>query len=298
MLNNVTVVIRSVGERTSKACYNAIAGQVSEDNIFVVNKTPFSEAVRANFEIGINQNLPWTLSVDADLILSENAVRSMVDAFSKLKGNYFIYQGWVYDKFFNGFRTGGPHLYRTSLLEQAITYLPHKDSNLRPESSIYVEMQKLGYGYYVDKTYFGLHDFEQSKRDIYRKFFLHAKKHKTQLKRFLDTWKDRILIDNDFIYALKGLADGLTYKGDVYVDKHFFDEKYNTFYADFNIEEKTLEIDDQVFKEYFFLAEETLAKTKNLLHVDDNGMLKKDNKVNLLDKIKIKVAKVVKKSGV
>ncbi|MDO5981659.1 hypothetical protein [Flavivirga spongiicola] len=295
MLDNVTVVIRSVGERTEKACYNAILKQVIKENIFIVNEQPFSEAVRRNFEIGVKQNLRWTLSVDADLILSNNAIKEMVDAFSKLENSYFIYQGWVYDKFFKDFRTGGPHLYRTSLLEKAIEFIPKEGTSLRPESSTYIAMKELGHGYFVDNKYYGLHDFEQNKQDIYRKFFLHAKKHRKLLGKFLDSWKEDILKDEDYIFALKGLSDGLLYKGKIFIDVDFFKQKSNHFFSELSIKEKDSFLNEDVLKEYFYMVENQLTKAKNKLKIDDNNKNENNKEVSFLMKMKNKVIKTIHK---
>lgn len=295
MLDNITVVIRSVGERTEKACYNTILKQVVKENVFIVNEKPFSEAVRRNFEIGIKQNLQWTLSVDADLILTDNAIKTMVDEFSKLESSCFIYQGWVYDKFLKDFRTGGPHLYRTSLLKKAIEFIPNEGASLRPESSTYIAMKELGHGYFVGSKYYGLHDFEQNKHDIYRKFFLHAKKHRNLVSKFLNSWKNNILIDEDYLFALKGLTDGLLYNDEVFVDAAFFKEKSNLVFGELNILEKNSLLDDFAFDEYFRIAEETLFKEKRKLGIDNNGKSSNDKNENLLIKIKNKAIKKIKK---
>lgn len=295
MLDNVIVVIRSVGERTEQACYNAILKQVDSKNIVIVNKQPFSEAVRANFEIGIQRNQKWTLAVDADLILRENAIKDMIDAFSKLDDSYFIYQGWVYDKFFKDFRTGGPHLYRTSLLKKAIAFIPKEGTSLRPESSTYTVMNELGHGYFVDNKYYGLHDFEQNKHDIYRKFFLHAKKHTKLVGKFLNKWKGDILKDEDYVFALKGLSDGLLSGDEIFVDAEFFKKKSNYLFKEFDIREKESFSNKTMFRKYFDFAEAQLAAKKKILEIDDSNNPKTNKKVNLLTKIKNKAIKMINK---
>ena len=291
MLDNVTVVIRSTGERTEQACYNSVLQQVRKENIFIVNKKPFSEAVRANFKIGIEQNKPWTLALDADLILAKGAISQMIVKLEELGDNYYIYQGWVYDKFFKGFRTGGPHLYRTSLLQKGITFIPKEGKSLRPESDTYRAMQEIGYHYYVDNRYYGLHDFEQYKRDIYRKFFLHSKKHRSYVKQFMESWKHDILLDADYSIALKGLSDGLLYDGEVLIDTDFFAEKSNHIFTELGVVEKGELIKEDVFKDYFLEVENKLPKKDNWLdkEVDDSKNAKDIKNASILKKIKRKL---------
>lgn len=293
MLDNVTVVIRSVGERTEKACYSAISELVASKNIFVVHQRPFSAAVKANFEIGMKQNKEWTLAVDADLILYNGAIKEMIAAFSKLEQSYFIYQGWVYDKFFKDFRTGGPHLYRTELLHKAIDFIPDEGTSLRPESSTYIEMDKLGHGYFVDNNYYGLHDFEQNKTDIYRKFFLHAQKHRKWIPKFLEAWKGDVLKDEDYVIAMRGLCDGLLFTDKIFVDAGFFEKKSKHLFEELGVTEKSALTDQQVFKAYFDLAQNELKNKPEKLETNDSK--KQVGETKLFRKIKNKAIRAIRK---
>ncbi|MCO4822492.1 MAG: hypothetical protein KC469_10515, partial [Flavobacteriaceae bacterium] len=66
---NVTVIIRSVGERTTDACFKIISKQVPKTHIHIISEVPFSKAVTETFKIAIRENRNWTLAVDADLLL-------------------------------------------------------------------------------------------------------------------------------------------------------------------------------------------------------------------------------------
>lgn len=294
MNHNVTVVIRSSGERTEKACYDIVRKQLSSNNIFIIKEKPFSLAVKRNFEIGIKEDRKFTLALDADILLRDNAVEDMIDRMENLSNDYFMYQGCVYDKFYGDFRAGGPHLYRTSLLREAIKYIPVDGSNLRPESATYIEMKKKGFHYYCDNIYYGLHDFGQFKIDIYRKFFLHAKKHKVLVHNFLDKWKKNIIDDEDYIIALRGLSDGLLYNGKVYINVDFFNEKSRFLFDILNVKEKvkkfTLnEVDEKIFDINIKLQNNLIKKgiidskqkrTKKNLKFRLKKLLKKVLKIN------------------
>lgn len=250
MINTVTVIIRSIGERTENLCYKYVLREVSKENVFLINERPFREAVIKGFRIGLNRGTKWTLAIDADIILKENAISEMIAKFETLSEKYFLYQGCVFDKFYNNFRSGGPHLYRTELLKELINFVPEDGESLRPESDSFYGLINKGYHYYNDNKLFGLHDFEQSYFDIYRKFFLHAKKHKSSIPVFLNKFKKKITLDNDYQIANRGISDGLLYKNKLFVDVDFFKEKYKTFSVLQLVEKSTL-IDEKKIITFF-----------------------------------------------
>jgi hypothetical protein len=83
-------------------------------------------------------------------------------------------------------------------------------------------MADIGFHYYFGKEVYGLHDYEQFYKDIYRKGFLHAKKHWRYLSHFEKFWFDNKQIDFDFSVALFGFEQAQKYTGTVYVDRNFF----------------------------------------------------------------------------
>lgn len=262
ILQDITVVIRSSNERTIQSCLGLVKRQIPENQVFEVNERPFSKAVKKTFEIGIREGKKWTLAIDADILVKDHAISEMISSFSKLDNSYYVYQGYIFDKFYQKFRRGGPHLYRTSLLKKAINLIPKEGTSLRPESATYLKMKELGYHYFYDTKWFGLHDFEQYYEDIYRKFFLHAKKHQHQAPSFLETWKNEILEDKDVVYALKGLSDGLIFEGITYVDTDFFKKKSAHLIEQLNFVEKSNKIDESVIASHFKCVEEKFKKYK------------------------------------
>ena len=90
-----------------------------------------SKAVTKTFEIGLEKNKEWTLAIDADIILAENAIQNMIESASKLSDKLYIYQGYVIDKIFGTAREGGPHLYKTSHLIDALKALKRTKNNFR-----------------------------------------------------------------------------------------------------------------------------------------------------------------------
>lgn len=222
MKNNVTVVIRHTNERTLDMCLKLLVSQVPLKNLYIISETPFSSAVTKTFEIGIDCDNDWTLAIDADIFVTNDCVDILVSVAENLEDYFFEIQGRILDKFYGVPRGGGPHLYRTKYLKEAIKFIPEEGTSLRPESDTYDKMAEIGYHYYFGKEVYGLHDYEQFYKDIYRKGFLHAKKHWRYLKHFEKFWNENKQNDFDFSVALFGFEQGQNFNNTVYVDRFFF----------------------------------------------------------------------------
>jgi hypothetical protein len=208
--DNVTVVIRTAGERTTELCKRLVLEQVTKKNVFIVKEAPFTMAVKRTFEIGMENGLPWTMAVDADILLTRDAVKDVINLAERESDQVFCFTARVQDKFFRSPRPGG-HLYRTSLLSKAVTLFDGKE-HLRPETIIVEMMQKqAGYKKGEFEEYIvGLHDYEQYYKDIYRKAFVYAHKHSEKaILHFLSYWSSFVIIDPDYRVAFAGLFEGL-----------------------------------------------------------------------------------------
>lgn len=279
-IKNLTVVIRAAGERTLDLCHSLVSKQVEEQNIFIIEEKPFSKAVFKNFEIGYENGHKYTLSIDADTLIYKDSIQLQLNNFDKLDENYFVYKGLVFDKFFNSYRGAGIHLYRTSLLAKAIDFIPKEGTSHRPESHTYREMQKLGFHTYQDTWAVGIHDDEQYYEDIYRKFFLHAHKHK--INDIISNWDKDWINNPDFKMALKGLSDGLMYDKTVYVNKDFFSRHYLNVQDQFKIVEKTKKINPNTTwdKSCFFIRDKS--------EFFDSKSAIKEKGISFFDKLKYK----------
>ncbi len=229
MVNNVTVVIRNVGERTLDSCYNIIARQVNKDQIFIVREAPFSKAVIKTFQIGVKQNREWTLAVDADCLLTENTIEEMIANAIKFGDKLYTYQGMVLDYLHGEYRFSGPHLYNTKILQKGLEVVKNNQLEIRPESFTYKALAKEGYITYCDNKCYGLHDFDQHPMDYYRKGFFHARKSlDQQLLQLFKNCKRNISNNSNYEIALQGLLDGIAHIGEVKVDiEHFNNLKKN-----------------------------------------------------------------------
>lgn len=215
----VTIIIRSVGERTEEVCRKLIIEQgIHQSNVLIIHEAPFSKAMKTAFEIGIERAKPWTFCVDADVLLRPNSIRQMLTYALKQKRHVCEIQGQVLDKFFNSVRSAGNHLYRTELLDKVIEKIPAEGVDIRPETYTLNRMAESGYPWVKVPLIVGLHDYEQYHRDIYRKCFVQSHKHSNHIDQFLQLWRKKAGNDEDYVTALSGLAYGIEYSGDVYID--------------------------------------------------------------------------------
>jgi hypothetical protein len=217
-MNKVTVVIRSVGERTEAVCRHLIAQQVPEENVAVVSNAPFSETLKDSFRVGIERGLPWTLCVDADVLPRPHSIAELMKVAQDLPGEVCEVQGQVLDKFFGGPRDGGYHLYRTSLLPVALHQVPSEGVDIRPETHTLRAMAARGYPFVKLPLVVGIHDFHQYYRDIYRKCLVQAHKHLHHANGLVSYWRRMAGDDPDFRMGLLGLAAGIAQPAPAVVD--------------------------------------------------------------------------------
>lgn len=236
-LDDVTIIIRSTGERTEALCRELIRDQgVAGDQIFIIRESPFSQALVRSYTIGLAEKRRWTFCVDADLLLRPNCVQQMVALAEQQDGRVCEVQGYILDKFFGGPRSGGVHLYRTVHLDKALKLIPEEGVDIRPEHHTLEAMKNDGYPWVSIKYLCGLHDFEQYYKDIFRKCFVQAHKHLELAGIFLPIWRDGAPNDVDFQVALHGFAAGLAHFDDVYIDSR--QSVYELAFSKLPVEEK------------------------------------------------------------
>lgn len=235
---DLIAVIRSTHERTSDLCRVSIQNQIPKENVFIINEYPFEKALRTCYEIGIDGGSRWMLTVDADVLLKEGAIQSFLRGAEDLPDHFFQIEGLLHDKLTGMYRNVGHRLYRTQYLKLAIKHIPDPGETIRPEFETVNHMKKLGYDSAIISQVFGIHDYEQYFSDIYRKAFTHAKKHQDRLSVFADLWSREMTLDNDFVVAMRGLYDGLMFKGKVAIDSREFVERSRSALSELGLSEK------------------------------------------------------------
>lgn len=206
--DNVTVVIRSAGERTVAACHSLVANQIDDSHIVVIQERPFENALRRCYEVGIERGRKWTLAIDADVLLRANAIPQLLELAEGCKRTTFEVQAPVVCKLFGGTRLAGVRLYRTRLLKSGLRFIPPIGREQRPEYYVVRQMALSGYSWREFNEVVGLHDFEQAYNDIFRKAYAFAKKSQECIDALKSYWSRLASVDRDFEVALAGLSLG------------------------------------------------------------------------------------------
>lgn len=237
-LEDITVIIRSAGERTVGLCKNALETMFPSSQLSTIEERPFSKALKRGLEIGIESKRPWILFVDADVVIDRSGLSELVAKRQEVASNAFEIQGLIRDRFFPVDRPSGAHLYRTTLAYKGLQSLKEGGQSLRPESSMLKAMARKGMPWYQSSICVGVHDFEQYHRDIYRKCFLHAHKSMTYLPYVAAHWMKRSAAESDFMVAALAALEGASYTGVVAVDKDFLRSQSQAALSKLGIAEK------------------------------------------------------------
>jgi hypothetical protein len=214
-LDDVTVVVRSAGERTLAVCRRLLEEVFPADRVHVIAERPFAAAVRRTCEIGSEAGRSWTLAVDADVLVRADALRDFVTRARRAPERVFELQGRILDKPFGGPRDGGPHLYRSELLALALRFTAGEVSSARPEFHLLRCMASRGYPWLQGEDVLGIHDFEQFHRDLHRKARAHARKHRAAIPLLRTMWLRLARRDPDYRALLLGLEAGRSAGGDL-----------------------------------------------------------------------------------
>jgi hypothetical protein len=204
---DLTVVVRAAGERTEAACVAKLRTQLGDGaDLHVLHERPFSRAVTRTFEIGASSGREFTVAVDADLILLDDAVERVREICGKMAAEAFCATPLFLCKSVRGFAFRGLHCYRSALLPEALSLTGELADDLRPESRYYWAMRDRGYTREAYAKALGLHEYEQSYRHIYLKAMLRARKDEFA-GAIRDDLESRAVSDTDAMVALWAFDD-------------------------------------------------------------------------------------------
>lgn len=243
MIDNVAVVIRASGERTEAICQQLLEEVIPTENITLIHESPFSRAVQRTCEIGIEYGLPWTLTVDADLLVDVHRLRDFICEAEKRDDSIFFFNAIMIDKFLYMKRQGGVHLYRTKLLHSALPNVDLETVAIRPESHLVRTMNDLGYPNDVIDISVTLHDFEQYYRDIYRTIITHSIRHEMYLKQLYPFWQELAQDDEDFRIALWAYEASQLFTVQVKLDAREFLSNMDDILEFLGVNEKSGDVD-------------------------------------------------------
>lgn len=236
-IQNTTVVIRSVKERTEQLCKALILEQgLPEKNLFIIHEKPFSKAMKVGYQIGIDQNLEWTYCLDADVLLRKNSLSEIISIAESKPSNVFGLSGKLLDKLFGVRRSVGNHLFRTSYLPLVLKEIKeYENETVRPESYVKNQLEKRGLKWHKSDIYIGIHDFEQHYHDIARKAFVHSHKHTERLSELITFWMLKAEVDKDYEAALFGVGRGLSNVRSVKINVGEFEKLYDEAVKKFGV---------------------------------------------------------------
>jgi len=227
------------GERSFQVCKHLLLKQIPENCVHVVSEMPFESALRKTYKIGIESGEKWLMTLDADVLLRKDAVSNLFSRAEALPEHFFQIEGLVHDKLTGMYRKAGHRIYRTKYLDTALRHIPVNNSEIRPEYVTLQRMEAIGFRSMEINTVFGVHDYEQFYRDVYRKAFVHANKHQVWLPKLISRWKELACEDDDFRIALRGLYDGLLSLAKVKIDVREYGEAADNALRDMGLQEKS-----------------------------------------------------------
>jgi hypothetical protein len=214
---DATIILRTVGERTTALCRAALRKQVPGGAVHVVQRTPFVAALRETLALGIAGGKPYTVVVDADLLPLDTLVGVLLAGARADAGDWFEKHALIRCKLFAKKRGAGNRVYRTALLTDAMELVGEFGSALRPEYEMVRAMVGRGHGSELIKEVVGLHGYEQFYRDLYRTAYVHAVKSPVRCGAAYAGWlaqKD----DPEFAVILAAYDAGMRHRGKLVID--------------------------------------------------------------------------------
>ncbi len=222
---NITIIIRSVGERTVPVIKHLLKQQIAAEQLFEVNEAPLSKALEVSYDIALKEGRRYVLIIDGDVLPFRSMLDRLITIFNRLDKRVFGLQCNIADKLIHNYRPAGIHMHRTALLERAMEQIPGTKETVRPESMTINEMAGRGYPTLFIEDVLALHDFEQYYKDLFRKSFFLAHKHTKDLPYVKELWKRLAADDADYRISLEGLKRGEQYNKRVVANVKQF-EKY------------------------------------------------------------------------
>ncbi len=224
---------------------------IAEGDITTVSEVPFEVGLRACYEEAIRAGKKWTMTLDADVLIAKSATSRLLAFAEEMPSHFFQMEGRIFDNITGIYRQAGHRIYRTELLPLAVDYIPDVGVQIRPEFYTITQMIASGYPSRLVPMLVGLHDFEQYYADLYRKSFVHARKHSELLPDLIVRCVRLMHDDADFLVILKGLWDSLITQGAVTIDAGRYGDQAARALESLGIAEKSPIVDsDRLVKRF------------------------------------------------
>jgi len=211
--SEIIFIVRESGENTKFFLLNQLKENFSNENVIVVREKPFEDALRSCFGLMANESLPFTVTIDADIILDiigfTSFIQSAIHNFS-LNPKLLMQQPYIYDHNFAEIRQAGVRIYRNSFASKLLNAVPSNGITARPETeTISRVLDQFGLCETSVKTLVGLHDFFQTPLSIFKTSVLLGFKFKHKVKRSVKRIsKSSKPISTSDLYFINGLLVG------------------------------------------------------------------------------------------
>lgn len=232
------VVIRSSNERTEHLCRKIVENETAGQLVVILHESPFKKALEKCFAKAIQEQMKWLITVDADMLLTPGALQVLLEHAEEMPDSYVQLQGKILDKITGQVRKAGPRIYRVKYIPEALKISKQSDDYIRPEDHVIRNLGKKGYPSRYISHITCVHDYEQYYSDLYRKAFVHAKKHRELVSKIISRSVERLEYDPDYKVILKAIWDGLTEPEKVSIDSRLYKDKARKALEDLHLTEK------------------------------------------------------------
>lgn len=258
-IDNCSVVIRSVGERTEQICFDITRRQITDPKfIHIIRNSPFIEAISRGMDLTLDSGNQYALFLDADVLLLDDALQMMLSQIKQINYPFFMCNFAILDYQFGCSTYAGVHFYNSEYFKLAKNYLDESKNEQRPESNIYYQIAlKNNIPSVGNATIVGLHGYEQWYADSYRTMFVRGTKFQHRFdyifRRLYNIYQTKPYnLENNVL--LHALLDGRYYsfRHDVApIDKHYYDPNFERVQTILGFNEK-----DPIAMDYINPAEE------------------------------------------
>lgn len=186
--DRVAVIQRHAHERTQQVGLALAEQEFPGAAVRAVAAGDFPTTLRRSFELAVELDLEWTITLDGDVLLlpgSGAAIMRLIGRMPRTAGHADLL---VQDRVTGEARSAGVRVYRTATMRSA---LEHGDwtGSLRPETHLLASLP--GVVAWSPSVLVGLHDHEQYLRDLFRTAFVMFHKKARQRDNLLRLWRSR-----------------------------------------------------------------------------------------------------------
>ncbi|MEM1423954.1 MAG: hypothetical protein AAGH64_08110 [Planctomycetota bacterium] len=185
-----------------------LARQLDHEPV-VVRERPFSRAVVRTLEVGAAGDAEWLVAIDADVLVLSDFVERARGLCARMPSDAFCATALTLCRVVGGLVFRGVHLYRASMLREALGLVDGLAPDLRPESAVQIAMSERGHPKRFIAHAVGVHDHEQYLRHLYLKAKLRARKDEER-DAIAASLAARSASDVDALVSSWGFADART----------------------------------------------------------------------------------------